>query len=187
MLETSAGAALAEAHAAGLTVIVKEGMANGRLAAPDAPEPLRRLAAETGAGQDAVALAAVLHQPWAGIVLSGAATVAQAGQQPGRRPAAAGRPAAHRPGGPGRAARGVLAPPLVPSLALSSGGRERRGRAAAGKAAGHAAGTAGKRCQAALTFVAYTSTYSWPDRRMTSVITSSVTARSTYRSRSMPS
>lgn len=77
VLETSAGAALAEAHAAGLTVIVKEGMANGRLAAPDAPEPLRRLAAETGAGQDAVALAAVLHQPWAGIVLSGAATVAQ--------------------------------------------------------------------------------------------------------------
>jgi aryl-alcohol dehydrogenase-like predicted oxidoreductase len=33
-LETSAGPALAEAHDAGLTVIIKEGMANGRLAEP---------------------------------------------------------------------------------------------------------------------------------------------------------
>lgn len=36
-LETSAGPALAEAHAAGLTVIVKEAMANGRLAGTEAP------------------------------------------------------------------------------------------------------------------------------------------------------
>ena len=41
--------------------------------------------------------------------------------------------------------------------------------------------------QAAFAFVAYMSTYSWPDSRMTSAITESVTARSTYRSRSMPS
>ncbi|CAL9402965.1 Protein tas [Streptomyces sp. enrichment culture] len=76
-LETSAGPALAEAHDAGLTVIVKEGMANGRLAGPQAPEALRAVADETGLGCDAVALAVVLRQPWAGVVLSGAATVAQ--------------------------------------------------------------------------------------------------------------
>ncbi|WNM34032.1 aldo/keto reductase [Streptomyces sp. Li-HN-5-11] len=76
-LETSAGPALAEAHDAGLTVIVKEGMANGRLAAPHAPDALRAVAEETGLGCDAVALALVLRQPWAGVVLSGAATLAQ--------------------------------------------------------------------------------------------------------------
>ncbi|MEU2895541.1 aldo/keto reductase [Streptomyces sp. NPDC088106] len=76
-LETSAGTALAEAHDAGLTVIVKEGMANGRLAAPDAPEPLRAVADETGLGADAVALAVVLREPWSGVVLSGAATTTQ--------------------------------------------------------------------------------------------------------------
>ncbi|WP_320783311.1 aldo/keto reductase [Streptomyces sp. CRN 30] len=78
-LETSAGPALAEAHAAGLSVIVKEGMANGRLAGPDAPEALRAVAEETGATPDAVALALVLRQPWAGPVLSGAATSDQLG------------------------------------------------------------------------------------------------------------
>jgi aryl-alcohol dehydrogenase-like predicted oxidoreductase len=76
-LETSAGPALAEAHDAGLTVIVKEGMANGRLAAPHAPDALRAVAEETGLGCDAVALAVVLRQPWAGVVLSGAATLTQ--------------------------------------------------------------------------------------------------------------
>ncbi|MEV6666021.1 aldo/keto reductase [Streptomyces nigra] len=77
VLETSAGPALAEAYDAGLTVIVKEGMANGRLAGPDAPEALRVVAAETDQGCDAVALAFVLRRPWAGVVLSGAATTAQ--------------------------------------------------------------------------------------------------------------
>ncbi|KES06971.1 aldo/keto reductase [Streptomyces toyocaensis] len=76
-LETSAGPALAEAHEAGLTVIVKEGMANGRLAAPNAPEALRAVAEAAGVGPDAVALAVVLRQPWAGVVLSGAATATQ--------------------------------------------------------------------------------------------------------------
>ncbi|MET9775098.1 aldo/keto reductase [Streptomyces sp. NPDC006367] len=79
VLETSAGPALAEAHEAGLTVIVKEGMANGRLAEPHAPEALRAVAEETALGCDAVALALVLRQPWAGVVLSGAATVTQLG------------------------------------------------------------------------------------------------------------
>ncbi|MEU7379453.1 aldo/keto reductase [Streptomyces sp. NPDC042207] len=76
-LETSAGPALAEAHDAGLTVIVKEGMANGRLSEPNAPEPLVEVARETGLGCDAVALALILRRPWAGVVLSGAATLGQ--------------------------------------------------------------------------------------------------------------
>ncbi|MET9450244.1 aldo/keto reductase [Streptomyces cinerochromogenes] len=77
ILEHSAGPALAEAHDAGLTVIVKEGMANGRLAEAHAPEALRAVAAATGLGCDAVALAWILRQPWAGVVLSGAATLTQ--------------------------------------------------------------------------------------------------------------
>ncbi|MEV5875915.1 aldo/keto reductase [Streptomyces sp. NPDC052101] len=77
VLETSAGPALAEAHDAGLTVIVKEGMANGGLAAPHAPPALKAVAEETSLGCDAVALAWILRQPWAGVVLSGAATVSQ--------------------------------------------------------------------------------------------------------------
>jgi aryl-alcohol dehydrogenase-like predicted oxidoreductase len=71
-LEPSAGPALAAARDAGCLVIVKEAMANGRLAAADGP--LAAIAAELGATQDAVALAAVLDQPWARIVLSGAVT-----------------------------------------------------------------------------------------------------------------
>jgi aryl-alcohol dehydrogenase-like predicted oxidoreductase len=75
VLEPSAGDALAEAHATGRTVIVKEAMANGRLAAPDSP--LREVAERTGTTADAVALAAVLHRPWVSVVLCGAATVGQ--------------------------------------------------------------------------------------------------------------
>ncbi|MGW3243474.1 aldo/keto reductase [Streptomyces sp. NPDC001070] len=77
LLEPSAGSALAEARQAGLTVIVKEAMANGRLATADPDSVLAEVAAETGATPDAVALAAVLRRPWAGIVLSGAATTGQ--------------------------------------------------------------------------------------------------------------
>ena len=56
--ERAAGDALARASARGLKVIVKEGLANGRLA-----------------DRDDVALAAALAQPWATVVLSGAASV----------------------------------------------------------------------------------------------------------------
>jgi len=77
VLETSAGPALAEAHDAGLTVIVKEAMANGRLAGEGAPDAVRGVAQAAGLGMDAVALAFVLLQPWVGVVLSGAATVNQ--------------------------------------------------------------------------------------------------------------
>jgi aryl-alcohol dehydrogenase-like predicted oxidoreductase len=74
VLEPSAGEALASAHAAGLTVLVKEALANGRLAGRS-PSP--ELAGRLGEAPDAVALAAALVQPWADVVLSGAATVAQ--------------------------------------------------------------------------------------------------------------
>jgi aryl-alcohol dehydrogenase-like predicted oxidoreductase len=78
-LEPSAGPALAEAHAAGLEVIVKEALANGRLAVPDPrlDRVLGPIAESAGVAYDAVALAAALHQPWAGSVLSGAATTGQ--------------------------------------------------------------------------------------------------------------
>jgi aryl-alcohol dehydrogenase-like predicted oxidoreductase len=57
-------------------VIVKEALANGRLTdRGDVPE-LRQAAAHRGVGSDALALAVVLAQPWADVVLSGAATVA---------------------------------------------------------------------------------------------------------------
>jgi aryl-alcohol dehydrogenase-like predicted oxidoreductase len=70
-LETSVGPALAEAKAAGWTVIVKEALANGRLAGPDSPM------ARPGAHPELTALATALAQPWADVVLSGATTVAQ--------------------------------------------------------------------------------------------------------------
>ncbi|MEU8198255.1 aldo/keto reductase [Microbispora amethystogenes] len=80
LLERSAGEALARAHAAGLGVIVKEGVANGRLTARGAPPALARAARERDVTPDALALAAVLARPWAGTVLSGAATAVQLGE-----------------------------------------------------------------------------------------------------------
>jgi aryl-alcohol dehydrogenase-like predicted oxidoreductase len=74
LLEPSAGPALAAAHAAGLGVIVKEAVANGRLTARGDVPALTDAAAQTGATADALALAAVLAQPWVDVVLSGAAT-----------------------------------------------------------------------------------------------------------------
>ena len=80
LLEPSAGPALAEASAAGWGVIVKEAVANGRLTSHGqgpAAAALGRVAARHGAGVDAVALAAVLANPWTDVVLSGAVTPAQ--------------------------------------------------------------------------------------------------------------
>lgn len=84
LLEPSAGQALAVAHAAGMRVIVKEALANGRLTArnhgPAFAEKLALLTQQATHLQttvDALALAAVLAQPWADIVLSGAATIEQ--------------------------------------------------------------------------------------------------------------
>jgi aryl-alcohol dehydrogenase-like predicted oxidoreductase len=75
LLERSAGPMLAEAHAAGLGVIVKEALANGRLTVRGDVPPLLELAERRAVAPDALALAAVLAQPWADVVLSGAATV----------------------------------------------------------------------------------------------------------------
>jgi aryl-alcohol dehydrogenase-like predicted oxidoreductase len=77
LLEPSSGAALAEAHAAGLGVIVKEAVANGRLTSRGEVPELGAVADAVGATPDAVALAAALAQPWADVVLSGASTTAQ--------------------------------------------------------------------------------------------------------------
>src|SRR3989441_12198609 len=60
LLEPSAGPALAEAHQAGWGVIIKEALANGRLA-----------------NRDRVAIAAALANPWVDVLLSGAVTEAQ--------------------------------------------------------------------------------------------------------------
>ena len=74
--ERSAGDALARAHDAGMGVIVKEAVANGRLTDRAAPAPLAAAARDQGVSADAVAIAAALAQPWADVVLSGASTVA---------------------------------------------------------------------------------------------------------------
>ena len=77
LLERSAEDALAWAHDAGLGVIVKEALANGRLTIRNSgvDERLLAVASERGLAPDALALSAVLAQPWADVVLSGAATV----------------------------------------------------------------------------------------------------------------
>jgi aryl-alcohol dehydrogenase-like predicted oxidoreductase len=77
LLERSAAGALAAAHAAGLGVIVKEALANGRLTARGGVGELAEAARRRGSRPDALALAAALAQPWADVVLSGATTVAQ--------------------------------------------------------------------------------------------------------------
>jgi aryl-alcohol dehydrogenase-like predicted oxidoreductase len=81
MLETSASNALLKARDAGYGIIVKEALANGRLTernnSADFTEKLNSLkfiAAKHNTGVDAISIAFVLHQPWATVVLSGAAT-----------------------------------------------------------------------------------------------------------------
>ena len=81
----------------GLKVIVKEAMANGRLAA-----------------RDAEALAAALAQPWATVVLSGAASVDVLRSNLRARDAAAGRPRRA-----GRGQRGVLGAARTTGVELS--------------------------------------------------------------------
>jgi aryl-alcohol dehydrogenase-like predicted oxidoreductase len=83
-LEPSCGAALAAAHEAGVGVIVKEALANGRLTpANDRPEDaalvrgVGGVAARLGCAVDQLALASVLAQPFVDVVLSGAATTVQ--------------------------------------------------------------------------------------------------------------
>ena len=75
LLEPSSADALARAHAAGLTVIVKEALANGRLTNRGDQSALLEAAAQRGLAADTLALSAALAQPWADIVLSGAVTI----------------------------------------------------------------------------------------------------------------
>ena len=80
LLEPSVGAALHEAHAAGWGVLVKEALANGRLTdrgTDGRAGALGAVAADHDISADALAIGAVLANPWADVVLSGAVTPAQ--------------------------------------------------------------------------------------------------------------
>ncbi len=91
-LDPSLAAPLAGAHDAGLGVIVKEALANGRLTAVnDRPEDaglmsaLGETAGRLACGIDQLALAFVLAEPFVDVVLSGAATTAQLASHLGAR------------------------------------------------------------------------------------------------------
>ena len=75
LLERRAGPALERAAAAGMRVVVKEALANGRLTARGRIAELEEAAEVGGSTPDAVALAWLLRRPWVDVVLSGAATV----------------------------------------------------------------------------------------------------------------
>lgn len=80
ILEQSMAQPLMAAAEAGMGVIIKEALANGRLTPRNADpafaktrDTLANMARTHGVGMDSIALAFVLAQPWAHIVLSGAA------------------------------------------------------------------------------------------------------------------
>jgi aryl-alcohol dehydrogenase-like predicted oxidoreductase len=83
LLEPSIGEPLRQARAAGMFVIVKEVLANGHLVRGDdarygdARRVVAREADRLETNADTLAIAAGLAQPWADVVLSGAATVHQ--------------------------------------------------------------------------------------------------------------
>lgn len=79
LLEQSATSALQAAHQEGLGVIIKEALANGRLTEKnrdfefeDKMSLFKFHEKQVEVSTDALALAAVLNQPWADVVLSGA-------------------------------------------------------------------------------------------------------------------
>ena len=77
LLERAPANALERAHDAGMGVIIKEALANGRLTSRGGIEPLVRVAGRLGTAPDALAIAAVLAEAWVDVVLSGAETVDQ--------------------------------------------------------------------------------------------------------------
>lgn len=86
LLERGAESALNEAHDAGMTVVVKEALANGRLTQANAGGDsllsplvarLKAIAENRKTTLETQALAVALARPWATVVLSGAATVDQ--------------------------------------------------------------------------------------------------------------
>jgi aryl-alcohol dehydrogenase-like predicted oxidoreductase len=86
LLERGAESALEDAHAAGMKVVVKESLANGRLTQGNRDEHellfpavarIREVAESRGTTIEMLALAAALVRPWADVVLIGAATIGQ--------------------------------------------------------------------------------------------------------------
>ena len=86
LLERGAESALQDAHGAGMKVVVKESLANGRLSHKNRDQTdllfpavarIRELAKSRGLTVETLALAAALARPWADVVLTGAATVGQ--------------------------------------------------------------------------------------------------------------
>ncbi len=86
LLERGAESALQDAHAAGIKVVVKESLANGRLTQGNrnrdevlfpAVARIRELAESRGTTVEMLALRAALARPWADVVLTGAAVVGQ--------------------------------------------------------------------------------------------------------------
>jgi aryl-alcohol dehydrogenase-like predicted oxidoreductase len=86
LLERGAESALQDAHGAGMKVVVKEALANGRLSHENRDQAdllfpavarIRELAKSRGSTVEMLALAAALARPWADVVLTGAATVGQ--------------------------------------------------------------------------------------------------------------
>jgi aryl-alcohol dehydrogenase-like predicted oxidoreductase len=86
LLERGAESALRDAHGAGMKVVVKEALANGRLTHGNRDEEgvfaplvarIRLLAERRGTTIEMVALAGALARPWANVVLTGAATAEQ--------------------------------------------------------------------------------------------------------------
>jgi len=86
LFERGAESALSDAHSAGMKVVVKEALANGRLTQGNREgdatlsrrvQQIRRIAENRGTTVEMLALAAALARPWADYVLSGAATVGQ--------------------------------------------------------------------------------------------------------------
>jgi aryl-alcohol dehydrogenase-like predicted oxidoreductase len=93
LLERGAESALEDANAAGMKVVVKETLANGRLTGSGKGEEgsgkgeeailsplvarIREVAEARGTTIEILALAAALARPWANVVLTGAATVGQ--------------------------------------------------------------------------------------------------------------
>jgi aryl-alcohol dehydrogenase-like predicted oxidoreductase len=86
LLERGAESALADAHDAGVSVVVKETLANGRLTHENLSDDrvfspriarIRELAESRGTTVEMLALSAALARPWADVVLTGAATVGQ--------------------------------------------------------------------------------------------------------------
>ena len=86
LLEQGAESALEDAHSAGMKVVVKESLANGRLSHENRDQAdllfpavarIRELAESRGTTIEMLALGAALARPWADVVLTGAATVGQ--------------------------------------------------------------------------------------------------------------